>query len=291
MQSFFKTSTCRHNAWRHYEQYSEGTTLQTTHLHEASTVSPIVITLLIGTGIVILIAIVYINHMLENSKLEKARLRADLNDRVRRSRDVSENLPGQLMTPGLKLLLTRFELQFSDRLLLLDKTNSALRTRIGELRELASKNELIPVSNPVQAIHNEAKAKEVRFTLENLNSQITRANQDGLIQANEAKHWGKEIQHMLTLLHIDFFNSLGQQALQGAQPGQARLAFERGVQYLRKQPEPAKYQSQLTQMEAQLERANAMVLENTKPAVDEQNQLTEGLKSMDDDEDWKKKSF
>jgi hypothetical protein len=291
MQSFFKTSTCVHNALQHYEQYSEGTTLQVIHLHEALTVSPIVITLLIGTGIIILIAIVYINHMLENSKLEKARLRADLNDRARRSRDVSDNLPGQLMTPALKLLLTRFELQFSDRLLPLDKTNSALRSRITDLRELANKNELIPINNPAQPINNEAKAKEVRFILENLNSQISRATQDGLMQANEAKYWGKEIQHMLTLLHIDFFNSLGQQALQSAQPGQARLAFERGVQYLRKQPELGKYQTQLTQMEAQLERANSMVLENTKPVADEANQLTEGLKSMDDEDDWKKKSF
>jgi hypothetical protein len=260
-------------------------------LHEASTVSPIVITLLIATGIVILIAIVYINHMLENSKLEKARLRADLNDRARRSRDVSENLPGQLMTPALKLLLSRFELHFSDRLLPLDKTNSALRTRISELRELINKNELIPINNPAQPIHNEAKAKEVRFILENLNSQISRATQDGLMQVNEAKHWGKEIQHMLTLLHIDFFNNLGQQALQSAQPGQARLAFERGVQYLRKQPEPGKYQAQLTQMEAQLARANDMVLENSKPVADDVNQLTEGLKSLDDDDNWKKKSF
>ena len=253
--------------------------------------SPIVITLLIGTGILILIAIVYINHMLENSKLEKARLRADLNDRARRSRDVSDNLPGQLMTPALKLLLSRFELQFSDRLLPLDKANSALRTRISELRELVNKNELIPINNPVQPIQSEAKAKEVRFILENLNSQISRATQDGLMQAMEAKHWGKEIQHMLTLLHIDFFNNLGQHALQSAQPGQARLAFERGVQYLRKQPDPGKYQTQLAQMEAQLERANSMVLETTKPVADEVNQLTEGLKSLDDEDDWKKKSF
>jgi hypothetical protein len=260
-------------------------------LHEALTVSPIVITLLIGTGILILIAIVYINHMLENSKLEKARLRADLNDRARRSRDVSDNLPGQLMTPALKLLLSRFELQFSDRLLPLDKANSALRTRISELRELVNKNELIPINNPVQPIQSEAKAKEVRFILENLNSQISRATQDGLMQAMEAKHWGKEIQHMLTLLHIDFFNNLGQHALQNAQPGQARLAFERGVQYLRKQPDPGKYQTQLAQMEAQLDRANSMVLETTKPVADEVNQLTEGLKSLDDDDDWKKKSF
>lgn len=260
-------------------------------LHEALAVSPLVITLLIVAGIFILIAIAYINHMLESSKLEKARLKADLIDRTRRNRSVSDNLPGQLMTPALKLLLSRLELQASDRLLPLDKTNSELRTRIAELREQVNKNELIAIGNPVQPINTEARAKEVRFILENLHSQISRASQDGLLQANEAKHWNKEIQNMLCLLHIDFFNNLGQQALQKGQPGQARLAFERGVQYLRKQPEPAKYQAQLAQLENHLNRANAMVLETSKPAENEVNQLTEGLKDLDDEDSWKKKSF
>ena len=253
--------------------------------------SPLVITVLIVAGIFLLIAIAYINHMLESSKLEKARLKADLLVRARRSRSVSDNLPGQLMTPALKLLLSRLELQANERLLPLDKTNSDLRTRIAELREHVSKNEQIPVSNPLQPINSEARAKDVRFILENLHSQISRATQEGLLQANEAKHWNKEIQNMLTLLHIDFFNSLGQQALQKGQPGQARLAFERGVQYLRKQPEPAKYQAQLTQLENHLNRANAMVLENSKPSDNEVNQLTEGLKDLDDEDSWKKKSF
>ena len=260
-------------------------------LHEALAVSPLVITLLIVAGIFILIAIAYINHMLESSKLEKARLKADLIDRTRRNRSVSDNLPGQLMTPALKLLLSRLELQASDRLLPLDKTNSELRTRIAELREQVNKNELIAIGNPVQPINTEARAKEVRFILENLHSQISRAAQDGLLQANEAKHWNKEIQNMLCLLHIDFFNNLGQQALQKGQPGQARLAFERGVQYLRKQPEPAKYQAQLAQLENHLNRANAMVLETSKPSENEVNQLTEGLKDLDDEDSWKKKSF
>ena len=253
--------------------------------------SPLVITILIVAGIFLLIAIAYINHMLESSKLEKARLKADLTDRTRRSRSVSDNLPGQLMTPSLKLLLSRLELQACERLLPLDKANSELRTRITELRDHVSKNEQIPISNAVQPINSEARAKDVRFILENLHSQISRAAQEGLLQANEAKHWIKEIQNMLTLLHIDFFNSLGQQALQKGQPGQARLAFERGVQYLRKQPEPAKYQAQLTQLENHLSRANAMVLENSKPSDNEVNQLTEGLKDLDDEDSWKKKSF
>ncbi len=40
--------------------------------------SPLLITALIIGGIALLIAIGYINHVVENSKLEKARLKAEL---------------------------------------------------------------------------------------------------------------------------------------------------------------------------------------------------------------------
>ena len=80
----------------------------------------------------------------------------------------------------------------------------------------------------------------------------------------------------------------GQHALQQNQPGQARLAFERGVQYLRKQTEPALYAEQLQYMEKLLARANSMVLSKNEAAPDDANELTEGLKT-DAADDWKKK--
>ncbi|WP_447592246.1 hypothetical protein [Aquipseudomonas campi] len=251
--------------------------------------SPLVITVLVIAGIVILIAIGYINNMVENNKLEKARLKADLNDRVRRSHDVSENLPGQLMTPALKHLLSRLELQFSERLLPLDKQNAALRARIDELRELIAKNDEIPVRNTPQPIASEVKAKDVRFILENLHSQITRAGQEGLLSVADTKKWLQEIRHMLVQLHVEFFSTLGQQAMQQGQPGQARLAYERGVQYLRKQSDPARYKTQLQKLEQQLARANAVVLEKNTPDPDAHNQLADGLDSGEDD--WKKKNI
>ncbi|RJG08777.1 hypothetical protein D3879_23175 [Pseudomonas cavernicola] len=253
--------------------------------------SPLVITLLIVTGISILIAIGYITHMVENSKLEKARLRADLNDRLRRCNEISEALPGQLMSPALKLLLCRLLLQFSERMLVLDKNSAALKERIEELRGLIGKGESIPVRNPQQPILTEAKAKDIRFLLENLHGQITRSAQDAFLPTNEAKHWFQEVREMLVQLHIELFNNVGQQALQQNQPGQARLAFERGVQYLRKQPDPTRYQGPLKQLENLLARANSMVLENIKPATDEPNQLNDGLRSLETDDDWKKKNM
>lgn len=253
--------------------------------------TPLMITLLVIAGIVILIAIGYMNHVVENNKLEKARTQIELNDRLRRCGEITETFPGQLMTPALKLLLTRLELNVTQRLLNLNKSSTPLKARITELNALIAQGESIPVANPPGPIQTEAKAKDVRFLLEALHGQVTRAAQDGFLPTNEAKYWIKEIRHILVLLHIEFFNNLGQHALQQTQPGQARLAFERGVQYLRKQAEPVLYSEQLQWLEKQLARANAMVLTNTQPAVDEVNELTEGLKVVDADADWKKKAI
>src|SRR5690606_5351466 len=227
----------------------------------------------------VLFAIGYINHMVENSKLEKARLRAELNDRLRRCRDVSESMPGQLMSPALKLLLSRLELHYAERLQQLDTKNDNLSKRLAELRELIAKGDGIPVANPPQQIMTQANAKALRHLLANLPSLITRAAQNGLLPANEAKRWLGELRRMLVQLHFEFFINLGQQSMQKDQPGQARLAYERGVQYIRKQPDPESYQSQLKQLEQLLARANAVVLAKAQPSATEPSELTEGLKS------------
>ncbi|MFA7944836.1 hypothetical protein ACEK06_20670 [Pseudomonas brenneri] len=251
--------------------------------------TPLMITLLVIAGIVILIAIGYMNHVVENNKLEKARAQIELNDRLRRCGEITETFPGQLMTPQLKLLLTRLELNVNQRMLHLNKSSATIKARIAELEALVGQGESIPVNNPPGPIQTEAKAKDVRFLLEALHGQVTRAAQDGFLPTNEAKHWIREIRHLLVLLHIEFFNNLGQHALQQAQPGQARLAFERGVQYLRKQPEPATYSQHLQLLEKQLARANSMVLTNSQQTAEEVNELNEGLKADDADAEWKKK--
>lgn len=86
------------------------------------------ITLLVIAGIAILIAIGYMNHVVENTKLEKARTKVELNDRLRRCGELTETFPGQFMTPALKLLMTRLELNVCQRLLNLEKTSGEFKT-------------------------------------------------------------------------------------------------------------------------------------------------------------------
>ena len=176
-------------------------------IKEVTPVTPLMITLLVIAGIVILIAIGYMNHVVENNKLEKKRTEIELNDRLRRCGEITETFPGQLMTPALKLLLARLELNVNQRLLNLNKSSTPLKARINELNALIAQGESIPVPNPPAPIQTEAKAKDVRFLLEALHGQVTRAAQDGFLPTNEAKHWIKEIRHILVLLHIDAFLS------------------------------------------------------------------------------------
>lgn len=256
---------------------------------EVRAVTPLMITLMVVAGIALLIAIGYLNHVAENSKLDKARTKIELSDRLRRCSEISETFPGQLVTPALKLLMTRLELNVVQRMLALDKTSAQLKTRVDELNTLVAQGDAIAVTNPASPILTEAKAKDVRFLLEALHGQVTRAAHDGFLQTSEAKHWIREIRNILVMLHIEFFNNLGQAALQQDQPGQARLAFERGVQYLKNQPDPVTYQAALLAMEKQLARANSMVLTNIAPTADDDNALTEGLKADDNESEWKKK--
>ena len=98
--------------------------------------TPLMITLLVVAGIALLIAIGYMNHVVEANKLERARTQVELNDRLRRCGEITETFPGQLMTPALKLLLTRLELNVCQRLLNLEKSSANLKARISELNTL-----------------------------------------------------------------------------------------------------------------------------------------------------------
>lgn len=253
--------------------------------------SSLVITMAIIGGIILLVLIAYLNQLAENNKRKKARLKADLAERYRRIADLNEQLAGQLMTPELKLLLSRLQLHFAERLLEVDKQDTAYATMAQELRKFIGLGEDIPVRNAPFPVTDDERAKLVRAQLEGLHGQITKAAQSGLLPVDDAKHWVQETRHMLAQLYIELYGNQATQALQQQQTGHARLALERGVQFLQKQADAPRYQVTLAHFQKQLARVNAMLAAPEQQAGDESSELTEGLKSMADDGDWKKKAL
>jgi len=254
-------------------------------------VSPVLIAGLVLAGLFILILIGFINQVVEKNNLEKARARAELNNRMRRCADLSDSFPGQMMSPALKLMLTRLELYVGERLLALEKKNQNLTARVAALREMAALGDAIPVPNIPVKILAEAQAKAVRLLLEDLHAQVVWANKQGQLDTASAKRWVGEVQRMMVILHIEYFNNLGRQALQQGNAHKARLAFERGIQHVRKQPDKASFQAQLQQLEAHFAHASQLEHTQQKPRLEETNELVEGLKDFESEDDWKKNNI
>lgn len=253
--------------------------------------SPVLIAGLVLAGLFILILIGFINQVVEKNNLEKARMRAELNNRIRRCADLSHSFPGQMMTPALKLMLTQLELHASERLLVLEKKNQSLAERIELLRNATAMGDSIPVTNAPVKILTEAQAKAVRLLLEDLHAQVVWANKQGQLDTASAKRWVGEIQRLMVILHIEYFNNLGRQALQQGNAHKARLAFERGIQHVRKQPDKASFQSQLKQLEAHFAHASNLEQTQQKPRLEETSELAEGLKDLESEDDWKKNNI
>lgn len=253
--------------------------------------SPVLITGLVVAGLCVLIAIGVINQIVEKNNLEKARQRADLNDRMRRCAILSDSFPGQMMTPALKQLFSRLELFLGEKLLPLDKKNAALEARVAALNAAIAKGEDIPVENAPIKVQTEAQAKEIRLLMEDLHTLIIWANKQNQLDAPSAKRWVHQIQRMMVMLHVEYFTNIGQLALQQGSAHKARLAFERGIQHVRKQANPADYQTQLAKLEASYAHANKLEQTQQKPSVDEHSELAEGLKSLESDDDWKKNNI
>lgn len=250
--------------------------------------SPALITALVFAALFVAIILVYVSQQLERRKLERQRQKAELTERVRRCADLNEILPGQMMSPALKHLMYKLELKLSERLRPLAPENTELAGRIDELVVQLGKGENVPVKNLPQTINSENKAKEVRFLLEGLHGVITRAARESLLTTAEARHWVDEIRHMMVQLHIDFFTSVGTQLLQQEKPRQARLAFERAVQFLRRQADQERYRMQLHELAKLLKRANDLALER-EPSEDDRDELATGLTQEEIDDPWRKK--
>lgn len=248
------------------------------------------IAIIVIAGIALLIAIGFLNNMVEANKAEKVRLGHEFKDRLRRCSELNERFPGQLTTPELKMLMHRLEHNVVKRALALNKANLALKERLAEL-ELDMGKEEVEIKNPSVPIVTEPQAKEVSFMIEGLHHQILRAAQEGIFKPGESRHWASVIRGLLAKLHLEFFDNLGQQALADGELGQARLAYERAVQYLKKQPDPSLYNEELAYAQKMVARADALLQNKNLPQDGDHNALTAGLKDTEEETEWKKKAF
>lgn len=251
--------------------------------------SPLLIVSLVAGGILVLLGIGFINHSLERTKLERARLTAELGARIKVTQSLAAQLPGQFMSPDLKKLLITYEAHLLEKLLRVDRKNQRAQQALNSARELLAQPDM-PVDNAPVKVDNPIKAKDVRLQLENLHHLLNQVHRDGLLDKNALQQWSTLINQQLVATALDMFQIVAEQAMRDRKPRVAKLQYERAIAYLTQLNNPA-HSQQLERYRQLLKMAELATIRSEQAQTDDTNELSAGLQELEQNDDaWKKKA-
>ncbi|WP_022963165.1 hypothetical protein [Halopseudomonas pelagia] len=251
--------------------------------------SPLLIGILVAGGVLILLSIGFINHSLEQTKLERARLTAELNARLNICQTTGSQLPGQFMSPELKKILISYEAHLLGKLLRVDRKNQRAQQQLDASRNLLAQTD-IPVDNAPLKIDNPVAAKEVRSQLENLQHLLTQAHHDGVLDKASLQQWSVQIRQQLIALALDMFQIIAEQAMRENKPRVAKLQYERAITYLNNLKSPA-YTQELERYKHLMKMAEIATIRAEQANTGDSSELTAGLQELEQsDASWKKKA-
>lgn len=251
--------------------------------------SPLLIGILVAGGLLILLSIGFINHSLERAKLDRARLNAELNARLKVCQATGSDLPGQFISVELKKILLAYEAHLLGRLLRVDRKNQRAQQQLEANRSLLAQTD-IPVENAPLKIDNPVAAKQARMQLENLRHLLTQAHHEGLLDKAALQHWSAQIREQLIALALGMFQAVAEQAMRDKKPRIAKLQYERAITYLNSLNNPA-YAQELERYKQLLKMAELATTRAELAGSDDDNELTAGLQELEQsDASWKKKT-
>ncbi|WP_373186146.1 hypothetical protein [Halopseudomonas sp.] len=251
--------------------------------------SPLLIGLLVAGGVLILLSIGFISHGLERARIERARTIADLSSRLKICRTINGQLPGQYMSPELKVLLTGLEISLLEKLVRLDRKDERAQQMLESTRQELKKPELT-VANPPQKMESEVQAKEARLMLENLHNLLTQAHKERIIDQLTLQQWSGQIRQYLLATSLEVFEVLARQGMRQGKPRIAKLQYERAIAYLNQQNNPA-LADQILRFKELLKQASEATVRSEQASTADSSELSAGLQELEiSDEEWKKKA-
>lgn len=256
---------------------------------ERLNMSPLVIGLLVAGGVLILLSIGFISHGLERARIERARSIADLGSRLKVCRNINAQLPGQYMSPELKVLLTSIEISLLEKLTRLDRKDERTRQMLESARQELRKTE-ISVDNPPLKMESEIQAKEARLMLENLLTLLKQARHEGMIDQLTLQQWSTQLRQHLLATSLEVFEVLAREGMRQGKPRVAKLQYERAIAYLHQQNDPA-LAAQVLRFKDLLKQASDATVRSEQETGAESSELSAGLQELEkSDEEWKKKA-
>lgn len=252
--------------------------------------SPLIIGILVAGGVLILLSIGYINHSLERMKIERARLTAELNARLKVCQNTSGQLPGQFMSPDLKRCLISYEVHLLTKLLRIDRKNQLAQQALDANRNLLAQTD-IRVDNAPLTIDNPVTAKEVSSQLEDLRHLLIQAHREGLLDKASLQQRTTQIRQQMIALALDMFQVVAEQAMRDQKPRVAKLQYERAITYLNNLNSPAHAQ-ELERYKQLVKMAEVATARAEQANVDDNSELSAGLQELEQsDTAWRKKAL
>ncbi|WP_426416854.1 hypothetical protein [Aestuariirhabdus sp. LZHN29] len=257
---------------------------------------PLAISGIIVFAVLGLIGVAYINHALENAKLERARKVAEGNDRIRRIDYIQADLPHSYLQKGLLTFLLPEKLFTLNQML--PFVPKEQQPNVQKRIELTREEMAAPSPPPTQPvpITNEAQASEIKNLLQDAHRVLVTGAKAGRISKNDAKKHNALLKHLLVVTGYDALRNM---AAQARRDGKIKLAlhhYMRASADLTKNNDSNQYTEQIQKLRAlikhlQEEEERSRMTDEQRAQADQDNELSQKLDEASSPEDeWKKKN-
>ncbi|ARU57297.1 MAG: hypothetical protein MI864_16545 [Pseudomonadales bacterium] len=252
--------------------------------------APVVISIIVLI-IFVSITILFIGQAREKAKIEKIRKANTLQDRYRRLKRISLDLPPQYLPRELKILLLERCIDTLNELKVIQNEKFKYASSLVEDTALLEQIKASKEKPKPQQITNEAQAKEVRTLLEALIKFIQNQSKKGFLEKSLAKKHTSFITYMASRSKADYYAAKAKEAISQNKLRIAIHNFHNAIGEL----EPTK---SMTASQKAIQAYKIKIKELEKLADKVSKEGSEKKESMDkewsefmqDDDDWKKKN-
>ncbi|MCL6415785.1 hypothetical protein MIB92_08985 [Aestuariirhabdus sp. Z084] len=257
---------------------------------------PLVISGIIVFVVLGLIGVAYINHAMENAKIQRARKIAEGNDRIRRIDYIQADLPFNYQQKGLLTFL------LSEKLFALNQmlpfATKEQQVNVQKRIEITREEINTPPSAPAEPrqITSEAQAQEIKSLLQDSHKILVTGAKSGRISKADAQKYNALIKHFLV---VTGYEALRNMASQARRDGKIKLAlhhYMRASADLTKNNDNNQYTEQIKKLRAlikhlQEEDKLSQMTDKQKAQMNKTNELSQQLeKDTSEDDPWKKKN-
>ncbi|MAR92347.1 MAG: hypothetical protein CML06_19260 [Pseudomonadales bacterium] len=250
------------------------------------------IVLLSVAGLAALVALFYISHTIEKQRRQNALLIANLSDFTYRLQRLLDVIPPAYLGRDIQLLLLNQIKKRMQRLQELAPGNEKFRKKLDAASAQIEDIKAGGGQTGKPQLKNPEEANQIRALLQELGKVIENFARNKVLSPDSARKHLQFIQASFVDANLNYLLQLGQTAHQEGKPKLALLNYEKALAEMKKHNGSGAYSARMEQVMAQMEVLKADQGQAPAREPDADNELTQAMTELLEEEDaWKKKYF